>query len=320
LHLLNDADYISSNLVYDTELFGSLSKDLYSKGGKNSVSAELQLNLANADAGRALSAIGKHLNSLILAVSTDKYAQRSRIDKLGADTAATGIIKNLTSVVKVIEKQATLLSKRAANNPKLAAILKDVLTRKDNIVNTLINAHGSDSLLESIEKTLVASLSNKPLPKAQKTSAATKPSTRKQPSTKNSVPKVQKPKQSVKVKTPRLKNITTGRFTSLVSLQNLINSNLAQRIKENMGNGNRRDVLNLRTGRLAESAKVERMSQSREGMITAFYTYMKNPYATFSEGGMQQSPRSRDPKLLISKSIREIAQAQVANRMRAVLI
>ncbi len=112
----------------------------------------------------------------------------------------------------------------------------------------------------------------------------------------------------------------TVSLTNLVPLQNLINANLADQIKKNMGDGNRRDVLNLRTGRLAESAKVERMSESRAGMITAFYSYMKNPYATFSEGGRQQYPRTRDPKLLISKSIREIAQQQVANRLRAVLI
>lgn len=108
--------------------------------------------------------------------------------------------------------------------------------------------------------------------------------------------------------------------TSLALLQNLLNDSLVQRVKENMGDGNRRDVLNLRTGRFAESVKVERLSQSRAGMITAFYSYMKNPYSTFSEGGRQQYPRTRDPKLLISKSIREIAATQVANRLRAVLV
>jgi hypothetical protein len=87
-----------------------------------------------------------------------------------------------------------------------------------------------------------------------------------------------------------------------------------------MGDGSRKDILNYRTGRLAGSAKVERLSESRTGMITAFYTYMKNPYATFSEGGKQQSPKSRDPKLLISKSIREIAAQQVGNRLRAINI
>jgi hypothetical protein len=87
-----------------------------------------------------------------------------------------------------------------------------------------------------------------------------------------------------------------------------------------MVDGNRRDVLNYRTGRLASSARVEHLSESRNGMITAFYSYMKNPYATFSQGGRQQNPRSRDPKLLISKSIREIATQQVGNRLRAVNI
>lgn len=119
------------------------------------------------------------------------------------------------------------------------------------------------------------------------------------------------------------KNSTLPPLTSVVNLnnlQNLLNANLVDRVKQNMGDGNARNVLNLRTGRFAESVKVERLSESRAGMITAFYSYMKNPYATFSEGGRQQYPKTRDPKLLISKSIREIASAQVANRLRAVLV
>jgi len=112
----------------------------------------------------------------------------------------------------------------------------------------------------------------------------------------------------------------TGQFYSLASLQQLINSLLAKTIKENMGTGNRRDILNLRTGRFAESVKVERLSESREGMITAFYSYMRNPYGTFSDGGRQENPKSRNPKLLIAKSIREIAETQVRNRLKAVLV
>lgn len=112
-------------------------------------------------------------------------------------------------------------------------------------------------------------------------------------------------------------NLVTPRAT-LVSLELLLQGNLVEQIKQNMGTGNRRDVLNLRTGRFAESVKVERLSESRAGMITAFYSYMKNPYATFSQGGRQQNPASRDPKLLIARSIREIAQQQVQNKLRAV--
>jgi len=111
-----------------------------------------------------------------------------------------------------------------------------------------------------------------------------------------------------------------GNFYSLASLQQLINNSLQDVISANMGSGGTRSVLNYRTGRFASSAKVESMTQSREGMITAFYSYMKNPYQTFEPGFAQGSPKTRDPKLLISKSIRDIAATKVSNRMRAVLV
>ena len=76
------------------------------------------------------------------------------------------------------------------------------------------------------------------------------------------------------------------------------------------------NILNYRTGRFAESAKVTSISQ-RQGLITAFYTYMKNPYQTFEPGFKQGSPASRSPKLLISKSIREIVANKVSNKLRA---
>ncbi|MFI3221385.1 MAG: hypothetical protein QX189_20050 [Methylococcales bacterium] len=111
-----------------------------------------------------------------------------------------------------------------------------------------------------------------------------------------------------------------GQFYSLASLQQLINDSLQHVISANMGDGSQKDVLNYRSGRFAGSASVKTLSQSREGMITAFYTYMKNPYQTFEPGFAQGSPKTRDPKLLIAKSIREIAATKVGNRMRAVLV
>jgi hypothetical protein len=55
-------------------------------------------------------------------------------------------------------------------------------------------------------------------------------------------------------------------------------------------------------------------------MITAFYRYQKNPYQTFEPGYRQGSPKTRDPKLLIAGSIREIAATVVGNNLRAVSI
>ena len=127
-----------------------------------------------------------------------------------------------------------------------------------------------------------------------------------------------KPKKVSSTTKPKLSDKPVAH--NLTALQSLLSSRLAEQIQKNMGKGNARNVLNYRTGRLAESARVERLSESKAGLVTAFYSYMRNPYATFSEGGAQQMPRSRDPKLLISKSIRELGATIAHNRMRAVLV
>lgn len=107
---------------------------------------------------------------------------------------------------------------------------------------------------------------------------------------------------------------------SLISLQNLLNDGLKEKIKENMGDGSSESILNFRTGRLASSFKVTAISQERSGAITAFFTYMKYPYITFGPGGAQQYPRSRDPRILGDKSIRELAVNKISARLRTVLI
>jgi hypothetical protein len=129
---------------------------------------------------------------------------------------------------------------------------------------------------------------------------------------KTKTPKTAQPKAQA------VKATQTPKTSNLVNLQNLINSKLQDVVSANMGDGDARNVLNYRTGRLAASAKVEALSESRAGMITAFYSYMKNPYATFSGGGRQQNPKSRDPKLLIAKSIREIAAEYAVTKLRSV--
>jgi hypothetical protein len=107
---------------------------------------------------------------------------------------------------------------------------------------------------------------------------------------------------------------------STVNLLSLLRAHIADQVQQNMGKGDARSVLNYRSGRFANSVSIERLTTSREGMVSVFYNYMRNPYGTFSDGGEQQSPRSRDPKTLISKSIREIGASAMYNRMRAVLV
>lgn len=201
--------------------------------------------------------------------------------------------------------------------------------KEDDFIQKLIKSQGSPSLLQLIEKELVEALetgktSKKQysIPREKISRESVKVDTDKiRSSIKISIQKAEKLKSSLK-KAVQLAEASTKNQaisqTNLTALISIINTDLQDQIKRNMGTGNSRDVLNYRTGRFAESVKVERISESRQGMLTAFYSYMKNPYATFSQGGRQQYPRTRDPKTLISKSIREIAQTMVTNQLRAV--
>jgi hypothetical protein len=110
------------------------------------------------------------------------------------------------------------------------------------------------------------------------------------------------------------------RLSSTSNLEAILRARINQQVAKNMGSGDRKDILNYRTGRLADSVTIDRLTESRAGMISVFYSYMKNPYATFSEGGLRQYPKSRDPKLLISKSIREIAAENAVTKLRPVLV
>ena len=82
----------------------------------------------------------------------------------------------------------------------------------------------------------------------------------------------------------------------------MINKELPQTIKANMD----LPALQNRTGRFAESVKIVDAVKTRQGFPSFGYTYQKNPYQTFEPGFAQGSPE-RDPRALISRSIREVA-------------
>lgn len=111
-----------------------------------------------------------------------------------------------------------------------------------------------------------------------------------------------------------------GQFTSIASIQSIINQKLEEQIKKNMGKGAAHNTLNNRTGRFAASARVTQLTMGKEGTLTAFYSYMKYPYQTFEPGFAQGLPESRDPKKLITKSIREIAISLATTRLRTILV
>jgi hypothetical protein len=118
----------------------------------------------------------------------------------------------------------------------------------------------------------------------------------------------------------RLRASGTNKVISLITIQQLINGKLRDQIQNNMGKGKAKTILNYRTGRFADSVRVTRLARTKEDEVTAFYTYMKYPYQTFEPGFAQGQIATRDPKLLISKSIRDIAKDIVTARLKAVLV
>jgi hypothetical protein len=130
----------------------------------------------------------------------------------------------------------------------------------------------------------------------------------------NVLPATNKVHKKIKYSDTSIKGVNQA--TTLLNLKVLINRKLAEQIAKNMGDGDSTGVLNYRTGRFATTAYVDNVIMNRDGAIGIFYTYMKYPYQTFEQGFKLGNPASRDPRLLISKSIREIATGIVNNRLR----
>ena len=82
----------------------------------------------------------------------------------------------------------------------------------------------------------------------------------------------------------------------------MLNEVLPETVAKNMGS----PALNFRTGRFANSARVENLAIGPRGGLHIDYTYMRDPYETFEPGNKQGSVQ-RDPKKLIGGSIRELA-------------
>jgi hypothetical protein len=322
MKVILDADYLTSNIVNKEYIFAEATKSVL--GTRPHLEVELQYSKDNEEAGRRLSAAGTQLTNLINTIAS----------KQKGDLDATNVFRNLVISLKpltdlVIAKAAEL--EKLPSGKELANLITADARSLNVLANSLINTQGSPSIVESIElnirnilktgKTLPAVVTK--LSKSNKKSSKDKQLEEVNKTLKKVSSALQKAKTEInkqnklsgKATSTSIKTASTSR--SLTSLQSLINQHLQNVISANMGSGTEKRILNYRTGRFAESAKVESMSQSRQGMITAFYRYMKNPYQTFEPGFRQGSPKTRDPKLLISQSIREIAATRVGNQLRA---
>lgn len=286
---------------------------------------ELHKKLSADDLASSNSTI---LNSEAYAKYTDKTSNGMLVEMQFRSTnaASGGGVSSTFQTMREFFTPTTRLDTTLANrfNPIKGEGINDRLFK------ALILAKGSPSLIDLIHDDIVFAFTGKkpstkkyniPLTKIKETKTTIKAVKDKQ-GIKKRIVEVAKAIAIVKKEQIKRKAIRNnkGQFTNLTSLQVLLNTKLAEQISNNMGDGERRDILNYRTGRFAMSANVEGLTQSREGMINVFYTYMKYPYQTFEPGFKQGSPKTRDPKLLIGRSIREIGATIVSNRMRTILV
>lgn len=325
-----DADYVTSSIYDKEEIFVNATKAVL--GDNPHLEIELQFAKDNKAAGDLLTQAGRNLNKLLDRVSGNSAKQLGQYtDRQGTVDSFTDLIKSLKPLAEMLLVRAKELQTIDKNNEKVYLSILTNAANLDNLANALINTKGSPSLKESIGQNIASLIETGTVLKPIVTRVTKKSplsSKKDNVSTENSnilkkVASAIKQAANKVSKTNKIKiqtQVLNSNLVSLVSLQNLINQHLQSVISANMGDGSSRNILNYRTGRFAASATVERMSQSRAGMITAFYNYMRNPYQTFEPGYRQGSPKSRDPKLLISQSIREIAATRVGNRLRAVLV
>ena len=208
--------------------------------------------------------------------------------------------KGLTEILILVPQVASMNVSDKTNAQARAA--------RKRIVQQFWNTHKNDVLTLSGSKTYIQALNESIddllMDKKTKTYRARKTTTN-------------RPKQSpvgaklTAAKPPRLRT-SQGKFTSAMNIQAILDAKIKETVADNMGKGG---ALVYRTGRFAQSVGVEKVMQSRQGTLTAFYTYMKAPYQTFERGFKQGSLR-RDPRKLISASIREIARETLNHKLQ----
>ncbi len=108
--------------------------------------------------------------------------------------------------------------------------------------------------------------------------------------------------------------------TDLSQLIAFLNSRLHDKIRENMGKGGAKQILNYRTGRFAKSAKIQALYPIGEKRaIGAKVKYMRYPYGVFEPKGRLYKP-GRDPHRIFGRSIRQLLQEEKIANLRRVKV
>ena len=115
---------------------------------------------------------------------------------------------------------------------------------------------------------------------------------------------------NVSARTEKGTGTTTQGAADLARLKKYINSRLPAEVRRNMG----RPALRNRTGRFSNSVQLLSLQQAQNS-IMAKYTYLLSPYQTFENTGRKRWPLAYNPKDLIAKSIRNLAQGRIEQKL-----
>jgi len=213
------------------------------------------------------------------------------------------------SHIEGLEELIFLVPEAAADNlsKKEEQDLKDLM---DADIRAWLKKHGKKVVELSHSKSIIQAYSDvitDTLVGNKKVRAYKKKGTKRTKTRSRKIPAI-----PIKPATPPTLRTSGGRFTSAMGIQAILDARIKEEVADNMGKGG---ALVYRTGRFAESVSVTKVMQSRQGALTAFYTYMKAPYQTFERGYAQGSLR-RDPRKLIAASIREIARETLNHKLQ----
>ena len=117
-------------------------------------------------------------------------------------------------------------------------------------------------------------------------------------------------KQSKGVEKGDGRQASTSQAADLARLRKYIQGRLPAEVRRNMGSPALRNI----TGRFSNSVQLLSLTQA-PNTVMANYTYLLSPYQTFENTGRKRWPMAYNPKPLIAKSIRNLAQGRIEQKL-----
>ena len=255
----------------------------------------------------------KGINLIDLIEKTKKAASRKRNFTVDWNKDIS-TVDGLDYRIELEYEEIGLNQEKGLMAAKIGEIFKSLVEGEAEKVETFLagisyeNLRGSPDLIDDILDLAADTIDPKKKSKRRKSSSRDRGSLigrGSKPRNRASLTEIRQPKRT-RANTSQRKDL------SPLALAALINNKLPDIVAKNMVPPR----LQLRTGRLAQSARVIDVQATRQGFPSIGFTYEKDPYAVFeSTSGTRFSDRERDPRNLIDASIREIAATLVTGRL-----